>query len=403
MTLGWWIWVAILAAIALVWASRHREITRARRSERPLGEDAAPQPGGAAPLVSVLIAAKDEEANIETAVRTMLLQDYPHWELIVINDRSTDETPRILERIRAEQNGDDRLKVIHVEQLRDGWFGKNHAMAVGMEQARGEWLCFSDADCTQLSRRTLAAAVAHAEANGVDFLSVLPVLEARSFWERVIQPVCGAVMVFWFDPRRVNDPAHSAAYANGAFMLMRRRTYDAIGGHEAVRTQVNEDMHMARLAKLAGHRLRVVQNDNLYSVRMYSGVRQIWRGWSRIFYGCFGTFRRLLVSMMFLLVTNVFPYGSALAAWIIVAARGWTDAGPWRWVALAATAVVAVQLSVIARFYRLCRTSPWLAPTFIVGAVVCIGMLGSAMLKLGGRSATVWRGTRYRGDKVMTS
>src|SRR4029079_6010588 len=108
-------------------------------------------------------------------------------------------------------------------------------------------------------------------------------------------PVCGAVMVFWFHPKRVNDPEHSAAYANGAFMLLRRSCYDAIGGHDEVRTQVNEDMHMAHLAKEHRQRLVVVQNEDLYTVRMYSRFKDIWRGWSRIFYGCFGTFRRLRI------------------------------------------------------------------------------------------------------------
>jgi chlorobactene glucosyltransferase len=412
MSIAWWVWVVVLWLVGLVWASRHIDISRARREQRPLDENSYDGPPASPPMVSVLIAAKDEEANIETAVRTMLAQDYPRFELIVINDRSTDRTRSILNRLAAETsdadgnadgNGNGRLKVIHVERLRDGWFGKNNAMREGMERATGEWLCFSDADCTQISARTLSLAVRHAVENRVDFLSVLPILETRSFWERIIQPVCGAVMVFWFHPKRVNNPNHPAAYANGAFMLMKRSTYDAIGGHDAVKTEVNEDMHMARLAKEQRQRLMVVQNDNLYSVRMYSGLRQIWRGWSRIFYGCFGTFRRLLITMVFLLVMNILPYASAVAGWALTAARGWSDAGPWRPVAIAATLAVAFQLSVIARFYRLSRTSAWLAPTFIVGVAFCIGMLINAMLKLGGRTATTWRGTTYRGGQVAAA
>lgn len=406
MSTAWCVWVVLLSLVALVWASRHFDISRAKREQRPLDEDSYDGPPETPPLVSVLIAAKDEEANIETAVRTMLAQDYPRFELIIINDRSTDRTRSILDRLEAENhapNGNGRLKVIHVEHLRDGWFGKNNAMREGMEQAAGEWLCFSDADCTQISTRTLSLAVRHAAEKGVDFLSVLPILETRSFWERIVQPVCGAVMVFWFHPKRVNNPDHRAAYANGAFMLMKRSTYDAIGGHDAVKTEVNEDMHMARLAKECRQRLMVVQNDNLYSVRMYSGFRQIWRGWSRIFYGCFGSFRRLLVSLVFLLVMNILPYGSAIAGWAVVAARGWSEAGPWRPVAVAATLAVAFQMTVIARFYRISRTSAWLAPTFIVGVVICIGMLINAMFKLGGRTATTWRGTTYRGSQVAAT
>jgi len=404
MTVGWWIWVVLLLFVAAVWAGRNREVSRARREQHPLDERSCDGPPDPPPMVSVLIAAKDEEANIETAVRTMMQQDYPRYELIVINDRSTDRTRDILDRLEAEYavgcNG--RLKVLHVEQLRAGWFGKNNAMREGMELAKGEWLCFSDADCTQTSTRTLSVAMRYAIQTGTDFLSVLPVLEMRSLWERIIQPVCGAVMVFWFHPKRVNDPSHHAAYANGAFMLMTRETYQAIGGHEAVKTEVNEDMHMARRAKQSGRRLTVVQNDGLYRVRMYAGFAQIWRGWSRIFYGCFGSFRRLFVSMLFLLITNVFPYASALVAGLVTAARGWSAAGPWRVVAVAAGVAVVMHLVVIARFYRLSRVNPWWAPTFIVGALVCIGILLNAMLKLGGRTATTWRGTTYRGSRVAS-
>jgi cellulose synthase/poly-beta-1,6-N-acetylglucosamine synthase-like glycosyltransferase len=406
MAYGWWVWMVFLVLAALVWASRHRDITRALREQIPLRGNTFDGPPLPAPRVSVLIAAKDEEENIETAVRTFLSQDYPNVEFIVVNDRSTDGTEEILNRLQAETNGRPNaptLKVVHVEALADGWFGKNNAMRVGLEHAAGEWFCFSDADCRQTSPRTLSMAMRYAIENRVDFLSILPNLEMRTAWERIIQPVCGALMVFWFHPKRVNNPNHRAAYANGAFMLMSRETYEALGGHEAVKTEVNEDMHLARLAKEKRRRLEVVQNDDLYSVRMYSTLRDIWRGWSRIFYGCFGTFTRLAVTALVVVLMNVVPYASLLIAWPAVAVQGWSQAGPWRWIALSATVTVTLQISVIARFYRMSRVNPWYAPTFIIGAVFCIGMLVNAMLKLGGRTTTIWRGTAYRGQKIAAS
>ncbi|HOW73976.1 MAG TPA: glycosyltransferase [Phycisphaerae bacterium] len=399
--IGFVVWCILLVGVACVWASRHLTISRARRDFPPLTEDYPADGNAAMPFLSVLIAAKDEEANIETAVRTMLDQDYPQFELIVINDRSTDRTAEILESLKAEQ-ADGRLKVIHIKELRDGWFGKNNAMQTGMQVARGQWLCFGDADCRQTSRKTLAAAVRFAQANSIDLLSVLPELETHGLWERIIQPVCGAVMVFWFQPGRVNDPRRSEAYANGAFMLMTRRCYDTIGGHEAVRTEVNEDMHMARLTKERSLRLYVIQGGGLYRVRMYTGLRQIWRGWSRIFYGCFGTFRKLLVTMRMLTIMNVFPYASLLIAACVLLMWGWAGAGGgWRAVGCAAALAVIVQQTTIVRFYRISRANPWYAPTFIIGAVMCIGMLISAMRRLQGRGTTTWRGTTYQGQKVV--
>jgi len=207
-------------------------------------------------------------------------------------------------------------------------------------------------------------------------------------------------MVVWFNPSKVNDPAHPTAYANGAFMLMKRATYEAIGGHEPFKTEVNEDMHMARATKQAGHRLKVVQNLDLYVTRMYTNFKAIWRGWSRIFYGCFETFRRLRITLFVMLFSGLLPWYSAAAGWVVVGYRGWDAAGPWRWIALLATAAVLCQQSVLVRFYRLSQTNPLLAPTYpIAGTLVC-GMLVNAMTKLGGRTTTTWRGTTYRADKV---
>lgn len=393
-------WSLLLGLVALIWLTRHLDIQRAKREQIALTSRSYSGPPANPPMVSVLIAGKDEEANIERAVRSMLRQDYPNFELIVINDRSQDRTPSILESLKA-QDQSGRLRVIHVAELREGWFGKNNAMREGVELARGEWLCFGDADCDHTSERSLSMAVRHAIENRADFFSLLPRLETRSFWERVIQPVAGALMVFWFHPKRVNDPDRPEAYANGAFMLMTRKCYEAIGGHEPVKTEVNEDMHMARIAKEKRQKLFVCQNEDLYTVHMYSGFGQIWRGWSRIFYGCFGTFRRLRVTLLMLLATNVFPYTSLLIAAGVFAFTGWPAGNPgWYWVGGAAVIAVGMQLSLIARFYKISYTNPWLAPTFILGALVCIGMLVNAMLKLNGRTPVTWRGTTYRADTV---
>lgn len=396
---GFIIWTVLLVLVGLVWASRHLDVNRAKREQIPLRSDSYDGPPAHPPKVSFLIAAKDEEENIEPAVRSVLAQDYPDFELIVINDRSDDRTGPILDRLAAE-DVTGRLKVVHVTSLREGWFGKNNAMREGMEHATGAWLCFGDADCTHTSPRTLSMAMRYALENGIDFLSVLPRLETRSTWERIMQPVCGALMVFWFHPRNVNNPKHAAAYANGAFMLMNRPCYDAIGGHDGVRTQVNEDMHLARLTKECGRRLFVMQNDDLYTVRMYSNFGAIWRGWSRIFYGCFGTFRKLLRTLMILLVMSIFPYASLVISGLLVLVSPGAAAEGWIWPLLGSGLAVAIQQSLLVRYYRLSYTNPWYAPTWIVGAVVGVGMLINAMLKLGGRRTTTWRGTTYRGHTL---
>jgi len=397
MTFLWAVWSLLLGLVCVVWLLRHVQIARHQKEEPPLHGDLYDGPPADPPRLSVLVAAKDEEENIESCVRSMLSQDYPNFQLIAINDRSTDRTGQILDRVAAE---DKRLIPVHVKELREGWFGKNNAMREGYARADGEWLCFIDADCRQTSTRTLTVAVRYAMENDVDFLSVLPRLETQSVWEQIIQPACGGLMVFWFNPSKVNDPAHPTAYANGAFMLMKRATYEAIGGHEPFKTEVNEDMHMARATKQAGHRLKVVQNLDLYVTRMYTNFKAIWRGWSRIFYGCFETFRRLRITLFVMLFSGLLPWYSAAAGWVVVGYQGWAAAGPGRWIAVLAAAAVLCQQSVLVRFYRLSQTNPLLAPTYpIAGTLVC-GMLVNAMTKLGGRTTTTWRGTTYRADKV---
>ncbi len=378
-----WFWFTCL--IGLVWLKRHIDLNKGR-GEPVLRPDEPGIDEAELPPLSMLVAAKDEEENIGRCLDGLLTQDYPRLQLIVINDRSDDRTGEIIDTFAAR---DSRVTAVHVKELPTGWFGKNNAMRAGAEHATGEWLCFSDADCTYDSPRLLSAAVRFALRERVDFLSVLPRLEAGTFWERVVQPVAGAIMVFWFPPQKVNSPKSTRAYANGAFMLMPRRTYDAIGGHEPVKATLNEDMHMARRVKAAGLRLQVIRGGDLYRVRMYTGIKAIWRGWSRIFYGCFGTFPRLLVSFLMLSLFSLSPYATLLASPLA--------GNAWPWFAGAAVFAVLGQQTVLWRFYAVTGNRPPWALTYPLGAALCLGMTVNAMRRLGGGVATTWRGTVYRG------
>ncbi len=377
------VWFWMLLAIALVWLRRHFALNRAGSDPVLRPEDAALP--GPLPSLSVLVAGKEEETNIGACLAGLAAQNYPNIEIIAINDRSQDRTGEIIDSFAAR---DPRIRALHVRELPAGWGGKTHALHTGVQHARGEYLCFTDADCRFHSPALLAAAVRVAQRDGIDLLSVLPDLEAHTFWERVVQPPAGAIMVFWFPPEKVNDPASPRAYANGAFILFNRAAYDAIGGHAPLRAALNEDMHLARAIKQAGRRLRVLRGNRMYSVRMYVGLRQIWKGWTRIFYGCFGTWPRLIVSAVFLSVFSLWPVVSLLSApWL-----GPQSAG----IGLAAAATVVAQQSVLWRFYRLCHVRPVWALLYPLGAAVCVAMTLNAMRRLLG-ARTDWRGTQYQG------
>ncbi|MCL2701647.1 MAG: glycosyltransferase [Phycisphaerae bacterium] len=424
--------IILSGLIGLIWISRHAMISIERRRGFILREtyqrDAGVSPAlcdpltGAAktndlststadagetpasretPFISVVVAAKDEQDNIAACVESMLTQDYPHFEILVANDRSSDRTAEIVADIAAR---DSRVTLVNIDHLPAGWGGKNHAMQHAIKRTKGEWICLIDADCTQTSPRTLSVALAHAQDTQSDLLSLLPVLEMKGFWENAIQPVCGGLMMIWFHPDKVNNPRRRNAYANGAFMLMRRSTYEAIGTHQAVRDQVNEDMHMAARVKSSGLRLRVSRNEGLYMVRMYSSLRQIYRGWTRIFYGTFGTRRRLIASLAVLLIVSMSPYFSA-AAGFSLAAFGGENASLWRTLGWVGAATVAIQISVIFRFLKLLCARPLFCWSYFVGCFVAMLALIAALGKLRKGATIVWRNTSYAtapGEKKTT-
>jgi glycosyltransferase involved in cell wall biosynthesis len=391
------LWLVFCGLIALLWASRHLEINRSKRETRLLTSTSHPPVQVPAPRLSVLVAGKDEEATIESCIRSLVAQDYPNLEVIAINDRSADRTAEIMEALAAEFP--DKLTVRHVEHLPEGWFGKNYAMHLGMKEATGDWLCFVDADCRQTSTASLSAAMQEARSVGVDFLSVLPVLETMSFWERVIQPVCSAIMVLWFNPKKVNDPKKRAAYANGAFMLMNRATYDEIGGHAAVKGIVNEDMRLAENTKHSGRRLFVIQNEDLYVTRMYSSLAEAWRGWSRIFCGCFRSTQRIFIALAVLLVASFYPFVSLAAALLGMAVTDGATESHFRWLVAASVVLVALLESVIFRFMKLAQSAPWAWTTYVLGVVIGIGILCSALWRHW-RGTIAWRGTVYKHRKL---
>ncbi|MFQ5494267.1 MAG: glycosyltransferase [Phycisphaerae bacterium] len=392
------VWLLAAAVVGLFWCVRHVMVADAVRHRVLVGSGSHPAPLVDPPMISVIVAAKDEQDNIEACVTTLLDQDYPDYEIIVVDDRSEDRTGAILSKLVASAAG--RLKVVTVRTLRDGWFGKNNAMREGVAASRGEWLLFTDADCRQTSRRTLSVGIAEALTHDADFLSITPILETPTLWERIIQPVCALTLIVHFVPNRVNNPASPTAYANGAFMLIRRQCYDAIGGHERVRTEVNEDVRMARFAKREGFGLRVAENEDLYVTRMYATPTAAWHGWSRIFYGCLGSVRSLATSAAMLVGFSVVPWACLIVALVGLAGADAGEAGPWRWSVGAWAGVIVIKQLVLWGVYRVVRVAPIASLGYIVGVLVTLGMLVSAMFKVGGRSATTWRGTKYRGHCV---
>ena len=383
--------LTIFAALpVLVWFGRHIRISREGNSGFVL-TDSYPGPPDPAPKVSILVAAKDEQDNIETCLRGLAEQDYPNFEIIVCNDRSEDQTGDIIDKLTEEF---DNVDAIHIGELPDGWKGKNHAMHQASLKATGEYLFFTDADCRHTSPRMISVAMQLIMDKKVGLLSMLPVLETKSFWENVVQPLCGGVMMLWYEPKRVNNPKSTAAYANGAFMLMTRETYDKIGGHKAMRNVMQEDMLFARIAKSRGMGLYVARSHGLFLVRMYTSLRQMTNGWTRIFFGSLPQIRRLFASFSALILVALFPYIAAVLGYVM-ASTGAANTKWWWGCAIVGSVSCVMQLTAIYRFYKLIQANKYLCWTYIIGcAIVCFTLVRAMLMHRPGAKVT-WKGTTF--------
>jgi chlorobactene glucosyltransferase len=250
---------------------------RLRRTTR-LGAYSPAVPANA-PLVSVIVPARNEARNVEACVRSILSTGWQAIEVIVVDDHSSDGTAGIAGRIAAE---DARVSVIANPDLPDGWIGKQWACHNGQRAARGAFLLFTDAD-TRHGPALLARAMNAMRERRADLFSVAGSQTMETFWERLLQPhVFGMLVARFGSTDRTNESANPLdKIANGQFMLMRRDVYDRAGGHEAVRTHVAEDLRFAQEWTRLGYLVQVVEGFDDMTTRMYAGFGEIWRGWGK--------------------------------------------------------------------------------------------------------------------------
>lgn len=329
------------------------------------------------PKVSVVIPALNEAHTIGAALTSVLAQDYPDFEVVALNDRSTDGTGGVLEGLR---DANPRLRVVHIAELPAGWLGKNHALHVGASRSSGDWLLFTDAD-VRFAPGTLKAAVAYAEANGLDHLTAVPQMEARSPW---LGSFVGAFMLlFSFGILRASGPKTGVYVGLGAFNLLRRSVYHAVGGHEPIALRPDDDMRLGRLVKRAGFRQGVVFAVDLMAVEWYESVRGAVRGLNKnAFAGLYYSLPLVLLVTGTLMVTHVWPF---VAVFVVGGAAG----------ALYALTLLNIGLVYLVgrRFTRLPLGYAALHP---VGTLLLVYAILVAAVKATVRGGIEWRGTFYR-------
>jgi len=239
--------------------------------------------GGEAGAVSVIIPARNEERNIERAVRSVGLQKGVR-EIVVVDDDSSDRTGEILERLEIEIR---LLRIIHLDSLPEGWGGKNHAAAAGAEMAAGEWLLFTDADTEHLPG-SLEAVLERAKEENADLLSLSPGQQTLTWWEKSVIPLVFVQLARLYRFDEVSNPASPAAAANGQYLLIRRTVYNNIGGHAAVRAEILEDVELSKRVKTAGGRLLFLPGADWVRTRMYRSFGEMWQGWTKNLYLLYG-------------------------------------------------------------------------------------------------------------------
>lgn len=343
-----------------------------------------------APLLSVIVPARNEAANIGRCVQSILQSGYPALEVIVIDDHSTDAT---LALAREAGAGDARLHLATAPELPSGWLGKQWACAQGASLAHGEVLCFTDAD-------TVHAPDLHARSVGAlltrraDLLSVAGTQELGTFWERLIQPQIFAILFARYggteavsNARRPED-----VIANGQYLLFRRAAYEALGGHASVRDKVAEDLGLAMRAKRRGMRVHLILGPAQLVTRMYESLGALVRGWMKNVYA--GGVEALPEGRVFravfplLLLSPIIVWLAPVVA-LLFTLLGAGSPGLRAW-AIITSAVMLVWWLIV---YALIGRRPWYALLAPIGNVV----LGYIFVRAIARGRQVeWKGREYR-------
>jgi hypothetical protein len=374
------LWWTAGAVLALAWVSR---IVDAAIGMPKVANIAEPQWDVRAPeaRVSIIVPARNEAADIEESLTSLLRLDYQNYEVITVDDRSTDGTRQIMDRLARSPAAQGRLRVIHVDQLPKQWLGKAHAMWTAAQEATGDWLLFTDADVT-FRPDSLRRAIAYADDERADHVVLFPQIVMKKPGERMMVAFFQTLFVFGHRPWKTADPKAPDHMGVGAFNLVRRSTYESVGTYERLRLEVLDDMKLGKVVKNAGFRQRNVFGDDLISLHWAKGAWGMVENLTKNFFAVLSfQWWRVLASCCAFAFLNLLPFAGV---WM---AHGWQRL-------LYAVAL----LSMFGIYVGMSRRSP-IPPYYfllhpISTALFLYILLRSMSLTLW-RGGVVWRGTRY--------
>jgi len=374
--------IILSSATFLIIFISNLEIFLVRNSVEYLRE-VNPQFDKSAPVVSIIVPALNEEKEIAAALQSLLGQDYPNLEIIVINDRSTDRTGEILDELDRNHS---ILQVIHKTELPDGWLGKNHALYLGSTQARGQYLLFTDADVV-MAPTTISKAVQFMLDHNLDHLAAAPEMRATN-WK--IDLMIGT-FIYYFNlitkPWRAQNPKSRYSVGIGAFNLLKAETYKAIGTHRAIALRPDDDIMLGRLVKSRGHRQGVVFGKRQIRIQWYASVRDMIDGLmknSATFVNY--SLAWALLSCLALFFLFVFPFAAIFVT-----------PAPARWLYLATAIAITLIYLFVTGEYHLTR---WYALLIPFSTCILIYIILKATIRTHLNQGIYWRGTFYPLDKI---
>lgn len=401
MPIGWLVGAVLLDAASLallaVWSvGLHRLVQTMRRV--PMASAGLRLAPASPPVrVAIIIPAHDEAAHIAGLVASLKEQDYPELRVVLALDRCTDGTPGAA----RDAIGDDRrFEIVEIDACPEGWAGKVHAAHRGVRDSRGasgaDILIFADADCV-FHPGCVRSTTALMTSRRLDLLSLLSTLTHDRWFERLVQPAATLETVTQYPLLRAARSTDRRAFANGQYMMFTREGYDAVGGHEAVRGALLEDLALSRLIAAADRPAALILADGMVTCRMYGSWGEFVRGWKRIYI----ELANHRVGRLFRSAWRTRATGTLLplAAAASVAA-GAADPGelglPWRaaGVALGGGALLVMAI-VVAALYRLGRTPLWCVPLFVPGSWLVGSILAGAARDLRRGRPIRWGGREY--------
>ncbi len=368
--------------LALIWLSRVVDAALGVRTLTDISRpewDRTPATSAGNHRVAIIVPARNEESSIGQALSRLLAMDYDNYEVIAVDDRSTDRSGETMDGVAVTSQG--RLKVVHIRELPPGWMGKAHAMWTAARQADCDWLLFTDAD-VMFRPDCLRRAIAYAEPERADHLVVLPHVIMKRPGEKMMLSFFQVLFAFGHRPWKVANPKTKDHMGVGAFNLVRRSTYEAIGTYERLRFEVVDDMKLGKVIKNAGFRQRVVFGDNLIEIRWAQGARGVVDNLTKNFFAVMSfQIWRALLGCAGMAILNLMPFIGLLFA------PGWARV-PY---AVAISSVFLLYTGI----WRQVEIHPWYFLLHPVSTLLFIYTMLRSMFITLWNGGVEWRGTFY--------